>query len=191
MRAAPSWILALFLLGAPVVGASSLRAQDGPSLVVLVRHAEKASQTDPDPSLSEAGKARAMALVEALKHTTPSAIIVTSRKRTAETGEPLASKLGLKANVVALEGSTAAAHIAAVADAVRKQTGVVLVVGHSNTVPAIVKALGGPALPDICDASYATLYVLQPARDGKAAQLIVGQYGVADPVGATTCGTMK
>jgi len=191
MRGASRWLLALLLLGAPTVGTPRLRAQGGPSLVVLVRHAEKASQTDPDPSLSDLGKARAMALVDALRNTTPSAIIVTSRKRTAETGEPLAAKLGLKQQVVALEGSTPAAHITAVADAVRKQKGVVLVVGHSNTVPAIVKALGGPALPDLCDASYATLYVLQPARDGRAAQLIVGQYGAADPVGATTCGAMK
>lgn len=184
-------MLALLLLGAPTVGVSTLRAQDGPSLIVLVRHAEKASPTDPDPSLSDIGKARAMALVEALRNTTPSAIVVTSRKRTAETGEPLATKLGIKETVVALEGMSAAAHITAVADAVRKQKGVVLVVGHSNTVPAVVKALGGPALPDICDASYATLYVLQPARDGKPAQLVVGQYGAADPVGAATCGGMK
>ena len=68
---------------------------------------------------------------------------------------------------------------------------VVLVVGHSNTVPAIVKALGGPALPDICDASYATLYLLQPASAGHPASLVVGQYGASDPPGATGCAGMQ
>jgi hypothetical protein len=73
---------------------------------------------------------------------------------------------------------------------VRKAHGVVVVVGHSNTVPAIVKALGGPALPDICDASYATMYVLQPASAGRPAALVHVQYGAADAPGATSCAAM-
>ncbi len=174
-----------------LVGSSRpLAAQDGPSLVVLVRHAEKASATDPDPSLSEAGQLRAQALVAALAHAVPNAIVVTSRKRTAETAAPVAAKWGVTPQVVSLDGA-AAAHIAAVADAVRKQRGVVLVVGHSNTVPAIVKALGGPALPDLCDASYATFFVLQLARDGKPAQLLTAQYGASDPPGASGCAAMS
>ncbi len=164
-------------------------ADNGPSLVVLVRHAEKASATDPDPSLSAAGYARAKALVDALQHATPNAIVVTSRKRTAETAADVASKFGITPVVVSLDGAMAK-HIGAVADAVRAQRGVVLVVGHSNTTPAIVKALGGPALPDICDASYATLYVLQPGKNGAPATLVTGQYGAADPAGATTCAGM-
>jgi len=62
-----------------------------------------------------------------------------------------------------MEGG-AATHIAAVAKAVQQAKGVVLVVGHSNTVPAIIKALGGPTLPDICDANYSYFFVLTPAR---------------------------
>ncbi len=164
-------------------------AGDGPSLVVLVRHAEKVSATDPDPSLSVAGYARAKALVEALQDATPNAIVVTSRKRTAETAADVAVKFGITPVVVPLEGAMAR-HIGAVATAVRAQRGVVLVIGHSNTTPAIVKALGGPALPDICDASYATLYVLQPGRNGAPATLVTGQYGAPDPAGATTCAEM-
>ena len=56
-----------------------------PSLVVLVRHGEKATEGGNDPSLSEAGKARSQALADALAMTTPSTIIVSSLKRTAET----------------------------------------------------------------------------------------------------------
>ena len=56
-----------------------------PSMVVLVRHGEKSTEGGSDPSLSDAGKARAQALADALAMTTPNAIIVSSLKRTAET----------------------------------------------------------------------------------------------------------
>jgi broad specificity phosphatase PhoE len=151
-----------FLLATASFAPRDLAAQ--PSLVVLVRHGEKATEGGSDPSLSEAGKARAQALADALAMTTPNAIIVTSLKRTAET--------------------------AAVAAAVRKATGVVLVVGHSNTVPAIVTALGGPKLPDLCDSSYASMFVLTPGADGKAAQVVLSQYGAADGPLLPSCAGM-
>ena len=151
-----------------------------PSLVVLVRHGEKATEGGSDPSLSEAGKARAQALADAMAMTTPNAIIVSSLKRTAETAAVVFSKTGVVPTVLAIGGAT---HVADVAAAVRKATGVVLVVGHSNTVPAIVTALGGPTLPDICDASYATMFVLTPGVAGKAAQVVLTHYGAADAKG--------
>ena len=157
-----------------------------PSLVVLVRHGEKATEGGNDPSLSEAGKARSQALADALAMTTPSTIIVSSLKRTAETAVVVSAKTGIMPTVIPIGGAT---HVADVAAAVRKGTGVVLVVGHSNTVPAIVTALGGPTLPDICDASYATMFVLTPGVAGKAAQVVLGHYGAADgPLPAACAG---
>lgn len=158
-----------------------------PSMVVLVRHGEKAAEGGRDPSLSAAGKARAQALADALAMTTPSAIIVSSLKRTAETAAVVSSKTGVAPTVIAISG---AQHVADVAAAVRKATGVVLVVGHSNTVPAIVTALGGPKLPDICDASYATMFVLTPGVDGKPAQVVLAQFGLADGPLPTSCAGM-
>jgi hypothetical protein len=63
----------------------------------------------------------------------------------------------------------------------------VLVVGHSNTVPAIIAALGGPKLPDLCDAAYSNLFLLHLPADGSAPRLVRSQYGVADPPGADRC----
>lgn len=178
---------ALFTLGA----AAPLRAQaDGPSLVVLVRHGEKAPEPAADPVLSAAGQERAQALLDAMAGTQPTAVIVSATTRTASTAAPLAAKFGITPRTISLGGGTAA-HVQAVADAVRASRGVVVVVGHSNTIPAIVKALGGPALPDLCDASYATMFVMQPARDGKPAQVVRTAYGVADPPTASACGTMQ
>lgn len=168
-----------FLLATSVYAPCDLAAQ--PSLVIVVRHAEKAAEGGSDPSLSDAGKARAQALADALAMTTPTAIIVTSLKRTVETAAVISAKSGVVPTVIVISGGPK--HVDDVAAAVRKASGVVLVVGHSNTVPAIVTALGGPKLPDLCDASYATMFVVRPGGEGKAAQVVRAQYGAAD--GAT------
>lgn len=175
-------LLGVALLGALAALPQVMQAQ--PSLVILVRHGEKQPTPANDPSLSEAGVARSEALDKALAGATPGTIVVSATRRTNETAAVVTRRTGVTPTVIALTG----AHVQSVADAVMKASGVVLVVGHSNTVPAIVTALGGPKLPDLCDASYATLFVLQPAREGRSAQLITSSYGTPDAPGATTCG---
>lgn len=182
-------LLAVATLSAGVPASLHAQATEGPSLVVLVRHGEKAPEPAADPTLSAAGQERAKALLEALAHLQPSAIVVTATRRTAETAAPLAANFGITPQVMALAGGTAN-HVNAVADAVRKARGVVVVVGHSNTIPALVKALGGPSLPDLCDSSYATMFVLQPAKDGTPASVVRAGYGAADPPAATGCPAM-
>lgn len=179
---------ALILIAAAALPRVGL-AQDGPradKLVFIVRHAEKASATDPDPSLSEAGKARAAALAVALRDAGITDVLVTPRKRTVETAAVLVEARQLTAHVVAF-GANTAEHAAAVADAVRKTAGnAVLVVGHSNTVTPIIAALGGPRLPDLCDPQYAGLYIVRlPARGSPT--LVRAQYGAPDPPDAATC----
>jgi len=182
LRAGP-WVLGLLLLG---LASLPQRAGAQPSLVVLVRHGEKQPAPADDPSLSEAGVRRAAALDSALRDVVPSTIVVSTRKRTVETAAVVARRSGVTPTVITLDGG-GATHIRAVAEAVQRARGVVLVVGHSNTVPAIVTALGGPKLPDLCDASYATLFLLTPAREGLPAQLVRAHYGLPDAVGADQC----
>ena len=180
---ARSWVLGLLLLG---LASLPQRVRAQPSLVVLVRHGEKQPAPADDPSLSEAGVRRAAALDTALRDLVPSTIVVSTRKRTMETAAVVARRTGVAPTVITLDGG-GAAHVRAVVDAVQRARGVVLVVGHSNTVPAIVTALGGPKLPDLCDASYATLFLLAPAKEGAPAQLVRSHYGTADAVGADQC----
>ena len=158
-------------------------------MVVLVRHAEKAAVPGDDPPLSDIGRERAEALAGAMVSSKPSAIIVSTRQRTALTAEVIAKRAGVTPQAISLDGG-GAAHIAAVAKAVQQATGVVLVVGHSNTVPAIIKALGGPSLPDICDATYSHFFVLVPARDGQPAALTVSRFGAAEPAPPASCAGM-
>jgi broad specificity phosphatase PhoE len=164
-----------------LLGALSLPAASEP-VVILVRHAEKSAEPGNDPSLSEPGKQRAAALAEALRNTRVSAIYTTHLKRTRETAEPIAKASGVSVQPIQAGGGKS--HVEAVAAAVRGQAdGVVLVVGHSNTVPAVIAALGGPKLPDLCESTYGNLYTLIPGKDGKS--LVASRYGAPDKEDAT------
>jgi broad specificity phosphatase PhoE len=157
-------------------------------IVILVRHAEKADEPRADPPLTDAGRARANALAAALDGAPVDAVIVTQFLRTRATAEPVTRARGLTPIVVGVESGGLAAHVQAVADAVRAQPpgATILVVGHSNTIPAIIGALGGPKLKDLCDAEYATLFVLAVPAAGSP-RLVRATYGAADSPGATKC----
>jgi phosphohistidine phosphatase SixA len=173
----------------PAAGHAQPAATTPPALVLVVRHAEKVDNSD-DPALSAIGQARAEALAEALRDARVSHVIVTHRQRTRLTAAPLMAALGLEPEVVPF-GRDMAEHVERVAAAVRRQAGgVVLVVGHSNTVPMIVHALGGPRMADLCDARYAALFAVVPAAEGTPAGVVVSSVGAADPPSATTCAGM-
>jgi phosphohistidine phosphatase SixA len=157
-----------------------------PVLVLVVRHAEKVDDSA-DPALSDAGAARAAALAQALEDAEVDHVIVTHRQRTRLTAAPLLTMRGLEPEVVAF-GADMTAHVEALAAAVRRQAGrVVLVVGHSNTVPLLVHALGGPRQGDLCDARYGALFAVVP---GAPARVVVSSYGVPDPPSALHCAGM-
>jgi len=181
-------MLLLRLAAATVLFIAPLALRAQATTVVLVRHAEKGSAPANDPLLSEAGQARAGALAEALADAGVQAVIVTPLQRTRLTAARVLEQRGLTPQAVAIS----ATHVADVARAVREHKGqVVLVVGHSNTIPAIVGALGGPKLPDLCDAQYAQLFTLVIPDQGTPS-LVRSQYGTPDAPTAGDCTrTMK
>jgi phosphohistidine phosphatase SixA len=129
--------------------------------VFVVRHAERADTAAgaaptmaADPELSDAGRARAESLAAALKDAKVVAIFATEFKRTQATAAPLAKALGLQVTTI---GSKEPAKLI---EAVKTAGGSVLVVGHSNTVPAIVKDLGVAAPITVGDAEYDNLFVV-------------------------------
>jgi broad specificity phosphatase PhoE len=155
--------------------------------VILVRHAEKAAEPADDPPLTATGEARAKDLWNAVKDAGVTAIITTQLVRTRATAEPTANAVHVTPEVVRAGG---AAHAQDVASAVRKHDGqTVLVVGHSNTVPAIVEALGAPRPANICDPEYDNLYIVTIAPDGKA-NLVRAKYGQPTPA-AASCAAMR
>ena len=158
-----------------------------PSTVIIVRHAEKAATPGPDPALSDAGVERARALAAAIDGARVESVIATQYKRTSETAAPLLEARGLQPITVPATRDMAA-HIKAVADAVRAQPAgaTVLVVGHSNTVPAIVNALGGPKMPDLCESDYDNLFILH-FDSGSVPRFVRARFGAPDDAPPNGC----
>ncbi len=160
-------------------------AADHPQIVVLVRHAEKANAPAGDVTLSDTGQARAEELAMALAEARVDTIVTTQFRRTRDTAAPLGHALKITP-IVVQAGADTASHARAVAAAVRAGGGSVLVVGHSNTVPAIIAALGGPAMSELCENEYANLFTLALVP-GQPARLVHGPYGAPDPPSAAEC----
>lgn len=167
--------------------ASLASAQARSTTVILVRHAEKASAPADDPPLTPAGETRAHDLWNAIKDAGVTAVITTQYARTRATAEPTATNAHVVPEIVA---TTGASHAQDVANAAKKHAGqTVLIVGHSNTIPAIVEALGAPRPPAICDPEYDNLYVVTIAPDGKAS-LVRAKFGARTPADAS-CAAMR
>lgn len=161
-----------------VVGAALL-ALAGPvhaQSVVLVRHAEKAAEPAADPPLTDQGEARARALAQALANAGVQLVLTSPLRRTVDTAAPLVAATGIASRPVPLDGGVPA-HAAAVADAARKapRNATVVIVGHSNTLPVIARALGFAAARDIPDCRYDDLLILQ-LGEGRAAA-VEARYG--------------
>ena len=158
-----------------------------PTVVLLVRHAEKGDQPAQDPPLTEVGTARAQALVAVARDAGVKAIVTTQYLRTRNTAGPTAAALSITPEIV--NAGPMPQHAKAVADQVMKHAGeTVLVVGHSNTIPAIVGALGAPRPRDLCDSEYDQLFVVI-IGDGGPPRLIRSRYGAAS-VDDAACAAM-
>ena len=132
--------------------------------VFVLRHAERADAgraggtMGNDPDLSEAGRARAQSLAAALKDAGITAIFATEFKRTQQTAAPLASALGIPVTKVPAKDT------AALIAKIKAATGAVLVVGHSDTVPDIVKMLGVATPVTVGDADFDNLFIVTRGR---------------------------
>lgn len=157
--------------------------QAATTTVFLVRHAEKAGPGDPefagaspsDPPLNASGMARAEELVRTLGDAGITTIYSSPYERTRATVRPLAARLGLEVT------EHAATDVAGLAERVRatNRGGVIVIAGHSNTVPALVEALGAGPVPPIEDAwEYDNLYIVTVEAAGSA-RVSTLKYGAA------------
>lgn len=148
VKRAASCLAVLLLCGL----ARPLLAQEA---IFVVRHAERAD-TSADSPLSPAGEARAARLAALLKDAGITRIYTTDLRRTMQTAAPLADALHL--TPLALKAGDQAAllarlHAAAVHDRI-------LVVGHSNTVPALLQALGVTPAVTLKDDEYDNVFLV-------------------------------
>ena len=123
-------------------------------VVLIVRHAEKASTGGKDPDLSVEGQKRADTLAHMLKDSQITSVFVTEFKRTRETAAPTASAAHITPTVVP------ANDIGALAEKLRGLNGNALVVGHGNTIPDLLKALGIAAPVSIPEDDYTEIFAV-------------------------------
>ncbi len=131
--------------------------------IFLVRHAEKVSNA-PDAVLNDAGHARAECLASTLADAGIQAIYVTDVRRVQQTAEPLAARLKLTPIV------TPKADLAGLVAKLRSGDAMqVLVVGHQDTVPKTIAALGAGNVQPIADSQFDILFVV--TLEGREARL--------------------
>ena len=121
------------------------------STIFIVRHGERADSSN-DSDLSVAGRARAEALAKMLSDAKITAIYGTEFKRTQQTAAPLAKALGITVTTVQLKDKDA------LVAKLRALNGNALVVGHGNTIPDLVKALGISEPINIGENDYDNLF---------------------------------
>ena len=164
-RLRPTWFAAGLAAAALLALPASAAAQKA---VLVVRHGEKISEED--ERLTEAGRARAGRLAEMLKKSGIAAIYSTDTERTIGTAKPLATALGLKIRLYESKPVEGKFDFAPFVGRVRTEVpdGVVLVVGHSNTVPPLLRALGCEEAVSIASDEYDSLFVVVPKSAGHA-----------------------
>jgi len=117
----------------------SVFAQHRKLTVILLRHAEKDISEDADsanPDLSAEGKLRAQKLVEIINKYRPDAIYSTNFIRTRTTVRPLASKNRRMISIYDPQNLNQLAELITSGKLKR-----IVVVGHSNTTPALANLL--------------------------------------------------
>jgi broad specificity phosphatase PhoE len=130
--------------------------------VFVVRHAERLDSSTDSP-LSADGQARAARLAQMLRDARITTIVASEFKRTQDTARPLADLLKLPVQPIAatdLDGLLTKLRAAG-------PRGRVLVVSHSDRIPAILAALGDKQEVTVASSEYGNLWMVVPG-DGKS-----------------------
>ena len=123
-------------------------------VIFIVRHAEKATTGGKDPDLSVEGQKRADALAQILKDSKITAVFVTEFKRTQETAAPTAKAAHVSPTVVP------ANDVGALVEKLRALNANALVVGHGNTIPNLLRALGIATPVSIPEDDYTEIFAV-------------------------------
>ena len=136
--------------------------------VIFVRHAEKATMPENDPGLTLAGERRVAELTRQLVDADVvqgiDAVYSTPFRRTEETARPVAEILGLPVN--AYDPANTEEIMERI---VKEHKGkIILVVGHSNTLPALIGNMGASKkVPEIAENEYDNIFIVSIPWFGK------------------------
>lgn len=161
-------IQVIIIYTAIAIGLAWFFESQATTTVIFVRHAEKAAEPAADPGLSPAGQLRVAELVRQLKDADVvagiDAVYSTPFRRTEETARPVAEALELPLNHY-----DAADTEAIMEYIVKEHKGkIILVVGHSNTLPALIGNMGASKkVPPIAEDEYDNIYIVSIPWFGK------------------------
>lgn len=134
-----------------------------PTLVYMVRHAEKADSTD-QAGLTAQGQIRAEKLAAFFARIPLAAVYASEYNRTQRTAAPVAKAAGTEVTVIS------AGNPQSLVKAIQAAKGKTLfVAGHSNTIPELIQLLGGPKT-SIDHSDYDNLYLLVLHDEGAVLQ---------------------
>lgn len=142
-----------------LIGGCSLPVpiQPGPYFYVM-RHLNTTPST-PDPELNAEGQRQSALLANWFANRTPpAAIFVTDTRRSRQTAAPIAARFGLEPQVYDPRDNYG------LVDLVTKSPNPALIIGHSNTVPEIVAALGGARPAPIGEAQFGDVWLVSGPR---------------------------
>ena len=173
-------ILALMLtfgLSACNSSHSNPASHPGSTTILIVRHAEKASDAEDSP-LTETGILRAQALVRAAEDAGVSAIYSSQFRRSIDTARPLSDRIGVAITEVpvnlASPGDYGELLAKQIIEKYRGQT--IVVVGHSNTIASIIEGLARREAP-VDNIEYSDMFIVTVQPSGGAG-IIKTQYGL-------------
>ncbi|MFQ5549463.1 MAG: phosphoglycerate mutase family protein [Woeseia sp.] len=136
--------------------------------IIFVRHAEKELNVGDNPGLSDAGHRRAAELTRQLVDADVvagiDAIYATPFRRSQETAQPLSEALDLPINMY-----DAADRETVLETILKNHKGkIILVVGHSDTLPELIANLGASKkVPPIDEMEYDNIYIISIPWFGK------------------------
>jgi len=161
-------IQAIVIYTAIAIGLAWFFESQATTTMIFVRHAEKAGLSEDDPGLSLAGQRRAAELARQLVDADVvagiDAIYSSPYRRTKETAQPVADALDLPVNIYDPSDNEA------VLETILKnhKGKIILVVGHSNTLPTLIADLGASKnVPPIAENEYDNIYVIAIPWFGK------------------------
>jgi len=156
MRPGKIGLAAVLLLGtlAILAGGAAQGAPGQHPVVYVMRHLNVAEDSGTNPILSPVGQASSRVLAAWLGDVRPKRIYITGFNRTRQTVAALVHTLEV--------GPTLYTDTATLVARVRNQAGPVLIVGHSNTVPGIIAALGGTPPPPLSPGDFCDIWRVAP-----------------------------
>ena len=154
-----------------------------PITVFVVRHVEKENEPKQDPPLTKEGVARSQELARVLASANIKAIYTSQFARTKLTAEPLATKTGLTVTPLTLKPNLSNLKLIAeestnelISKILQRPGESVLVIGHSNWIPDVIKMLGGDTVPTIDEQKFDDLFIVTVYAKGKA-KVVQLKYG--------------